>query len=152
MGHKVPKNLPANGVILAEFRPGFSWDLTTWRIIIDREGRLFQEVEQFIPGITDELGFHKVEIGVDAVLDLLIKADEIGFAAFQQSYSSGLHLSDMPAYRLVVHIAEEPKEVWAEAPEYQASLGNRDVQGFMELWHAVHSYAPYPPQNPQSDR
>ena len=152
MGHEVPQSLPLNGLILAEFRPGFASDLSSWRLWIDSGGVLIQVADLCIHsenGIYESKLLYRGEIGADAVLDLLIRAEAMGFADFEPGYTASV--TDMPDYRLVIRLGDEPKEVRAYGPHVLALEGDTAMQGFMELWGAIHQYAAYPPKNQQSN-
>jgi hypothetical protein len=134
-------------VIGAWYRPGFSHDLSGWRLVVDDEGNLFQDVNvlQWSPerGRVQERRQEHVEIGPDAVPQLLIEAQEMGFSSYESSYD--LHVTDQESYILSIRFGEIDKTVEAYGAQWLAREGNQDMIGFLKLWRSLHRHAPFPP-------
>lgn len=132
-------------IIEAAFSPGFSEDLSNWRLQIDAEGNLLQRIAvwQYIRGaIVQEKRREQRLIGRDGALRLLLMAEEIGFYGFQDSYEPSV--TDLPTYRLRFCDGKSDKAVRAYGAGWLAREGNPDMRRFVELWQAVHEHAPFP--------
>lgn len=135
-------------VIGAEYGPGFSSDLSRWRLAIDDEGNLFQEIAIWQwtaeKGIVREHRREHVEIGQDTVLQLVLKAQEVGFQSYEDSYQRSI--TDQSTRTISVRFGEIDKTVCAYAADWLVREGNKDMVGFLELWDAIHACAPFPPR------
>lgn len=133
-------------VIGAVYGPGFSEDLSSWRLVIDDEGNLFQEIDVW-QWTTESVHIQEhrrehVVIGPDAVLQLLLEAQRLEFTSYDDSYDPSI--TDQPDRIISVRFGEIDKTVHAYAAFGLAAEGNRDMIGFLELWEAIHRYAPFP--------
>jgi hypothetical protein len=133
-------------VIGATFHPGFSEDLSHWRLAIDEDGNLFQDIKVWRwtkeSGIIQEERQEQVQIGVEVVLELLLKAEQLGFHSYQHSYNS--NVDDLPSYLISVRFGDADTTVNAHGAGWLVREGNVDMKGFAELWNQIHQYAPFP--------
>ena len=131
-------------VIGATFAPGFTEDLSSWRLVIDDEGNLFQDIKvsthenQWQGEQRQEYFF----IGQDKVIQLLLTAEEVGFMSYKDSYD--ISVTDQALHVLSIRFGECEKTVTAYGAAWLAYEGDADMKGFLELWKAVHQYAPFP--------
>ncbi len=133
-------------IIGAKFHSGFSEDLSRWRLVIDEEGNLFQDVKVWRwtkeSGIIQEERQEQIHISVEAVLELLLKAEDLGFHSYERSYNATM--DDAPSYVISIHCGEVDTTVNATDADWLVREGNTDMRGFMELWKEIHQYAPFP--------
>ena len=133
------------GAILgATYSPGFDEDLSSWRLVIDDEGNLFQDVKVYQwkrQHLVNERRQEQVVIGQDAVIRLLLKTEEIGFTRFQDSYSSPI--LDLPLYRIYLRFGNDNKTVDTDHLKISPYESSMDLKGFCELWEAIHQQAPF---------
>ncbi len=133
-------------VIGATFHPGFSEDLSSWRLVIDEDGNLFQDTKVWQwtkeSGITQKELHEQVQIDIAVVLELLLKAEQIGFHSFQKSYNATV--DDMHSYLISIRFGEADTTVNANGVGWLVREGNMDMKGFAELWKEIHKHAPFP--------
>lgn len=124
--------VPPDAVFIATHSPGFSANLSKWRLIIDEGGNLYQntDVWECRPegDILEEYREEQAHIGVDEVNRLLRKAE----AVVQQPMTApDSMMTDAASNSLMVRIDGHLKR------------GPPEAEGFFELWREVHQYAPY---------
>ncbi len=133
-------------VIGAVYGPGFSYDLSAWRLVIDEEGNLFQEID--VSQWTAEnvhIREHRREhvvIGPEAVLQLLLEAQRLEFSSCKDSYDHSI--TDQESRLISIRFGEIDKTVRMYAAGWLAMAGNKDIVNLLELWEAIHRYAPFP--------
>ncbi len=142
------KTKVSDAVIETVFWPGFSISQSHWRLIIDKNGNLFQDTSvcEWTPetGIVKGRRQEHLHIGVDALASLLLKAEEVGFLSYQDSYDAD-HVTDLEFSTIRICGAKE-KKVKTYGAGWLAYHGDSDMKGYMELWKVIHAYAPFPPK------
>ena len=129
------------GLIGAIYKPGFQEDSTSWRLLIDDAGNVYQHLH-FLNEVNPHPGLVRQEqrvIDQTAVLNLLVQAEQIGFAEFQEK--SSVIADDAPILSLTIRFEAFDKTVW----RYWLTPAREDQQthNFLELWRAIHSHAPF---------
>ncbi|WP_171475803.1 hypothetical protein [Frigoriglobus tundricola] len=140
-------------IAAAQVMPGFSDDLSRWRITISHDGGLRQEIFLAISSnmYCDELRREAVQLRPADVDEILALADRIGFRGFRDSYShETMVVTDLPCWFISVRFGAEVKTVHAYGPYSIArEENNRDMAGFVELWERIHRHVPYPKAEPR---
>jgi hypothetical protein len=134
-------------VIAARYQPGFSRDLTSWRVFIGRNRWLRQEV----PVYNDDSKYHKQLLRFWARLSRQDMAsvsgivERIGFEEFDRSYThQTMCVTDCPSYWITVRFGSRTKEVEAYDLYRLAEFEKQPAMvGFLELWNAITRYAQY---------
>lgn len=133
------------GVLIgAIYEPGFSADLSHWRLVIDDAGELYQDVHIATPAksYADERRQEHVAIGQTAVLDLLLLAERLGFATF--AAQPEVLVDDAPTYIVYIGFARLDKIVMKRGPLACTPEDFPQWHDFSTLWDAIHAAAPFP--------
>ncbi|MBB6053766.1 hypothetical protein [Armatimonas rosea] len=129
--------MPPGAVIGAQFQAGGFYDFTKWQLCIDDEGNLFQ----WIQDSPNETRQEQVFLGQDAVLQLLLRFEELGFALLPDQLPapppSGCSDDYLSTYLLVLRWNGVEKYVIAPADS-----PHPDRHKFQALWDAVHAHLP----------
>jgi hypothetical protein len=122
-------------VIGAEYWPGLSDDLSSWKLWISSSGSLSQLADVCRPfeGVEAHYKFHRAEIGEEAVRCILQLAERIGFATLHDKYECGT--TDCCTQRVAPRLGGRLKIVEVDLAA--------TVPGFEELWFQIHRYAPF---------
>jgi hypothetical protein len=123
--------------------PGFSADLSTWRVSMDMNGRTRQEIRTAGQSRTVEAQVPAKDLA--AILEVV---EQIKFLRFRPHYSA--EITDCATLAISVRISGFAKRVEAYAPEFIAShhfglegqQDRQDMQGFVELWERIHRHLP----------
>jgi hypothetical protein len=134
-------------LIGARFQPGFTPDLTSWRVFIGRNRRLRQEVTVYNP----DSEFHKQVLRFRARLSRQDMAglrrivERIGFEGFDRHYKhQTMCITDCPSYWITVRFGVRVKEVEAYDLYRLAEFEQQPAMiGFLELWEAITHHTPY---------
>ncbi len=134
-------------VVVAEFSPGFSPDLSSWRLTLNLAGLLVQEddIKNFNDHSNDGPLRDVVEVGTEFVVSVLARADELDF--WNLTIDSGLLGTDAPSLCLSIRNGNRRRQ-WA--PHLVYWHAHESIEGavkFMELWNLVHQHAPFPPKD-----
>ncbi len=134
-------------VIAAEFMPGFTSDLTYWRVFIGCNRWLRQEVGVWDPGglFDRELLRYEARLSRAEMAELWGIIDRIGFRDFNRRYSpESICVTDCPNHWIIVRFDKQIKEVEAydlfRLTEFEK---NQAMIGFRELWEAIHRRTPH---------
>lgn len=128
------KLMPPGAVIGALFQANGFHDFTKWQLCIDDDGNLYQ----WIQDSPNETRQEQVFLGQDAVLQLLLLFEELGFSQLQESYNSSNTSTAYPDFCLLILCWEGvEKRVSAHTDSTHA-----DMAVFGRLWDAVHAHAP----------
>lgn len=134
-------------VISAWFVPGFSVDLTNWRVFIDRNCRLRQEVVITIFKDPDknEVLRYAARLSRKETAQLWSIIERIGFHEFERKYTHEKFIvTDCESYWIKVRFGDRTKEVEVYDPYRLANFEkNQAAIGFLELWDAIHQYTPH---------
>lgn len=128
-------------VIGATFRPGFSGDLSSWRLVIDDEGNLFQDTMVW-QSMFEERRQEHIHIGTDAVLELLLEAERFGFRSCKEFLRATME--DQSSRSLTIRFGEMDATVEVYGADLLAHEGNLKTIRFLSLWTMIHRYAPFP--------
>lgn len=132
------KLLLPGAIIGARFFPGLAFDLTHWRLMIDDEGNLYQDVQIVNTGQRDRQLLHVV-IGYDAVLNLLLMVERWNSLSFVPPTTT---YDDAAVYELAICYEDINTHLRVQGADIEADRGNVQMQRFMEVWRAVHRFAP----------
>jgi hypothetical protein len=134
-----PKKVMLPGAVIgATYRPDGFYDLASWRLVIDDEGNLLQEIATAWQGTLRQ---EQVHIGQDAVLELLLQAESLGFYKFLPSYQAGI--SNRGRYFISIRFGELDVSVDAYGADWMATEEHDEMKRFMQLWNAIHQFAPF---------
>jgi hypothetical protein len=129
----VAEIMMAGDVVGVESWPGFTDDLTSWKLWVSGSGVLSVIVSVCRPyeGIDRRHQFRQTRIGRREARRLVELAERIGFAGFAERYECDI--TDLPLERVAVRLGGRLKcvECYGEHPP-----------GFWGFWHRVHRYAP----------
>lgn len=133
--------------IMARWSPGLTADPTYWRVFIDANHWLRQEVvvTDFESPNNNEVLRYRVRLSRTDMAALWAIIERIGFRDFKRAYThKTLCVTDCETYWITVRFAKGVKEVEVYDPRRLAEFEkNRDVAGFLELWEAIHRHAPH---------
>jgi hypothetical protein len=127
------ESMKSDDVVAVEFWPGFSRDLTSWKLWINGSGLLSTVVsvrDSYTQGPA-RYEFGQVRIGPREARRVIELAERVGFGEFAERYDCDM--TDMPLRRLAVRLAGGLK--------YAEFYGNYP-RGFWPLWRRIHRYAP----------
>lgn len=146
---RISREMSADDVIAAgQILPGFSDDLSTWRIVINRDGRLRQQIDLATSenNYREESAQKTALIAPEDVQAILAVANEIGFHNFNEYYEHEFDsVTDLQTCSITIRFGDEVKTVEAYGPDDIArEENNQDMVGFMRLWELIHRHAPYP--------
>jgi hypothetical protein len=131
------KLMPPGAVIGALFQANGFYDFTKWQLCIDDEGNLFQ----WIQDSPNETRQEQVFLGQDAVLQLVLLFEELGFTQFPDQLPapppSGF--SDDYISISVLVLRWNGAEKYVIAP---VDSPHPDQHKFQVLWDAVHAHVP----------
>jgi hypothetical protein len=129
----------------ALINPGFSPHDTVWRLTIDRDGLLRQEVRtrnyQRTP--MDEFHYGEIKVANEELSAILEVANRIGFRNLSDVYEDD-RITDQATLWLAVRFGTGLKTVQAYAPVWWAARGQQEMIAFLELWGNIHRFAPFP--------
>ena len=134
-------------VLAARFEPGFSKDLTYWRVFIGSNRWLRQEVAVWDYGgpYHKELLRYSARLSRAEMLRLWEIIERIGFQDFKQNYThETMVVTDCPTYWIDVRFGNRAKEVEAYDLHRLAEYENNPAMvSFLELWDAIHQHTPH---------
>jgi hypothetical protein len=125
--------MTAGDVIGVESWPGFSDDLTSWKLWVSEGGVLSVVASVCKPyeGIDGRYEFRQARIGHREARRLVQFAERLGFADFAERYDCDI--TDLPLERVAVRLGGRLKCV---------ECYGRHPPGLWVLWRRVHRYAP----------
>ena len=102
--------------------PGFWEDLSTWRVTINRDGGLRQEIRLCTGanGYKDELRREASQVPVDELAAILATAERIGFKDFRDHYEPEDDVTDLGTFSISLRVDGEYKTVEAYGPDWAA--------------------------------
>ena len=138
----------ADGGIEAEFHPGFSDDLTTWRLTIDSNGKLTQNVKlwQYTARrkiVTGQMAL-ETEIEAATLVEIWKVAQKMEFEALPRQMQASM--TDLDSRILRFFRDETATEIQAYGAGILAHGGSEKARRFLTIWDAVTSCAPFPHQ------
>jgi hypothetical protein len=134
-------------VIAARYQPGFTPDLTYWRVFIGRNRWLRQEVVVY----NHTSNFHNqvlrfwVKLSRRDVAELWEIVERIGFRGFDRAYThQTMCVTDCPTYWITVRFGDRVKEVEAyDLPRLAEFEQQPAMVGFAQLWEAITRHTPH---------
>jgi hypothetical protein len=136
--------LAKSDVIAAGFSPGLSIDPTYWRVFIDSNRYLRQEV--IVIDCEDpqknEVLRYKIRLSRVDFAKLWEIIERIGFKNFKEFYTSAS--TDRASYCAIVRLAGQAREVAINDLHYMAEFEHHPAAvGFLELWEAIDRLTPH---------
>jgi hypothetical protein len=138
-------DLPAGVIVGAGFAPGFSYDLSSWRVWVDQAGHVRQDIRLSVPENRwrpkelTELS----EAGPEAVAGLQKLADEIGLREMAAQYDS--MCTDQELVSVAVRYSDRVCSVAVYGAWWLADQGHPQSMGVIRFWQAVQRLAPWQP-------
>ncbi len=131
-------------VVVAEYSPGFSHDLSSWRVTLNLAGILVQEsdIKNFNDRSNDGPRRDVVEVGTEFVVFVLSCADELDF--WNLTIDSGQLMTDADSLTLSIRNGNRRRQWNPPLVRYHAAEGFEGAKRFMELWNLIHQHAPLP--------
>ncbi len=130
--------------------PGFASDLSTWRLTINRDSLLSQEIRvaNYEDSYRAQMRQESTRLPSDELMAIVALAERTGFRNFRDRYEhETMVVLDLPTLSISIRFGELIKTVEAYGPrEIAAQENNQDMVRFVELWNHIHRYAPYPSQ------
>jgi hypothetical protein len=134
-------------VLAAQYDPGFSDVLTYWRVFLQTNRWLRQEVVVYdhASEYHNQVLRFRARLSRTQVRELWEIVERIGFRDFDRAYTHrNISVTDRPTYRITVRFRDRIKEVEAyDLPGLAGGERQPDMVGFAELWEAITRHAPY---------
>jgi hypothetical protein len=134
--------------LIAEFRPGWSDDLTSWRTEIHRTGELSQKVHicRLTPREEGTL-HHKCEITPQQIQELERLVAVIDYAAVAKALSKDV-ISDAAYIEIIVNASAATRIQgsilgWDLVPQENPLTFNRAMANALRLWQAIDRLSPH---------
>jgi hypothetical protein len=137
------ETMPRDALLAAALLfPGNVGDLSTWRLAINANGGMCQEIDTAGRSRTVE-----ARVSAEDLAAILAVVERIKFLRFRPHYSAG---TDCDTRAISVRISGFAKRVEADTPGIIASARHglvnsqdaQDMRGFMELWERIHRHLP----------
>ena len=129
--------------VAAFFSPGFSEDLSSWKLTLSSSGILIQDIKISRAGNWQgEQRREERNVGAEFVAQVLKRADELDF--WNLKVESNSSITDTPSLRLAIRHGEKSRVYAPESVGFHAYEGNESARRFIELWDLIHSHAPFP--------
>ena len=142
------ENSAPDVVVIAEFGPGFSSDLSNWILTLSSSGVLEQhiEIKNFDEHSQDGPRRDVATVGSEFVASILARADELDFWNLN-AVNPNESVTDSPFLKLSIRHGERERTYRPESVGYHAYRGHEGAKHFMELWNSIHQHAPFPPKD-----
>jgi hypothetical protein len=124
--------------------PGFSEDLSTWRMTIKSDGTALQELHPspYSSDLYDRVVIHlRSWVNADRIALIQRIADEIGFGTFNDQFHADS--TDLQTTSITVNQLGRPKRVVVYGPQQLAYEGDSRMIGYMRLWELMLEISPY---------
>lgn len=132
-----------NIAVIASFSPGFSADLSSWKLRLSVSGIMVQDIQ--ISRSSDykrEKQREERNVGSEFVAQILRRAHELDF--WNLTIEDDSMMTDVCRRTLSI-CAGNKRRSWTPQPPWDGTKSDEDAwQKFMELWDLVHSHAPFP--------
>ena len=139
--------MTGNDVFAARFSPGFSRDLTYWRVFVGRNRWLRQEVviTNLADRDQDEILRYQVHLSRPQMAHLWDVVERIGFRQYERRLThKSMCVTDSATFWITVRFGDRTKEVEAYDLHHLAEIESQPAAiGLMELWNAIHQRAPH---------
>lgn len=141
----MPRASLTNPVIVAELLvPGFTYDLSTWKLSVNAEGMAVQEV--VVANVKNmfrgEPRTFTARVPKAEVATLLAVAKEGGFDRFAARYDAD-DVLDLPTTALSFELNGELKRVEVYGASWLAYEGSDEMKVFHDLWQRIERHLPY---------
>ena len=135
-------------VVIAQFGPGFSSDLSSWVLTLSLSGVLVQEsdIMNFDDHSQDGLRRDIAIVGPEFVASVLARAAELDFWNLN-AVNPNESVTDMPSLKLSIRHGARERSYRPQSVVYHAYRGHEGAKHFMELWDLIHQHAPFPPKD-----
>lgn len=134
-------------VLGAEFGPGFSADRTYWRVFVQRNRWLRQEVRAWNFGspLHNQMLCFWAKLSRSEFAALWEIVEGIGFRDFDRAYRHQTgRVTSCPIYWIKVRFPDRQKEVEAYDLHRLAEFERQPAMiGYLELWEALQRHAPF---------
>jgi hypothetical protein len=123
--------------------PCFCEDLSTWRMAVNRDGTVIQELRPGHPSeLYDPLCIHlRSFVGEDRLALIQSIAEEIGFDSLGNEYHAGC--TDLEHTSITLNHRGQAKRVLAYGPHFLAHEGSKEMIGYVRLWDLLVEISPY---------
>jgi hypothetical protein len=125
--------------------PGFGAYNVVWRLTVDREGLMRQEVRtwNYQKSPRDEFLYGDAMLDTRELAAVVSVAERVGFRNLSEAYED-YKVTDQETLWLAVRFGTHLKTVQAYAPVWLAAREKQEMIAFLELWGSIHRFAPFP--------